>query len=115
MQVTLFLELLSTFFSGALFYIIIEASKYTGPQFDPKVFYKKNLKPMKWTFLGAIGFMLLTAFVPSMVPFVEVQAGGEVNISSYEGIMLGGGIVGGILKAFIENKEKKKLLAEEKE
>lgn len=108
MEMQLFLELLGTFFSGAIFYIILEASKY-GQQFDVKIFYKKNIKPMKWTFLGAVGFMLLVAFVPTMVPFVEVQAGGEINISSYEGIMMGGTLVGGILKAFIENKEKKKL------
>lgn len=101
-----FIELGGTFLSGALMYVLLEASKYTGPTFDWKIFYNKNIKPLKWTGIGSLAFIVLYAFVPQVMPFVEVQSGGEIDITSYEGIVLGGGVVGGILKNFFAKKEK---------
>ena len=104
----LFLELGTTFLSGALMYLLLEASKYSGKDFDWKVFYNTNIKPLKWTGLGAVAFILLASFTPQLMPFVEVQVGGEVDISSYEGIMLAGSILGAIIKNFLSREEKKK-------
>ena len=105
-MIQVFLELGGTFISGALMYLLLEASKYTGAEFDWKVFYSKNIKPMKWTALGSVAIIIMYSFLPGMMPFVEVQTGGDIDITSYEGLILGGGLVGGVLKNVIRKKEK---------
>lgn len=99
------LQLGGTFISGALLYLLLEASKYIGPGFDLKVFYKTNIEPLKWTALGSIILILVYSFLPQFVPFVETHAG-EVDITSYEGILLSGATIGALIKGILYKKEK---------
>jgi hypothetical protein len=100
-----FLELGGTFISGSFLYLVLEASKYVGSGFDFKVFYQTNIRPLKWAALGSVVLILVYSFVPQFMPFVESQAG-EVDVTSYEGIILTGGVIGALIKNFFRKKRR---------
>lgn len=98
-----FLKIGGTFISGAALFLVLEASKYLGPNFNLKIFYKTNIKPLKWSAVGSLILILVYSFLPGLMPFIETHTG-EVNITSYEGIMLSGSIIGAIIKNIFRKK-----------
>jgi len=103
-MIQLFLELGGTLISGALMYLLLEASKYTGSEFDWKIFYETNIKPLKWTGIGSVAIIIVYSFLPQIMPFVELHTNGEIEITSYEGIVLAGAFLGGVIKNFLNRK-----------
>ena len=101
-----FLEVMGTFGSGFLTYLILEAAKY-GREFKFKTFWKTNLKPLLWSVVGSITVAAFAVFLPDGIPFIEETVGNTVDITSYSGLMISGTVIGGIIKAFFSNKKRK--------
>lgn len=99
-----FLEIMGTFGSGFLAYLLLEAAKY-GKSFNLRVFWLSNLKPILWSLLGAVVVAAFSVFLPQAVPFIEQTVGEAVDVTSYSGLMISGTIVGGIIKASFSNQK----------
>lgn len=96
-------ELLGTYGAGTLTYLILEASKH-GNNFSIGKFYETNIKPLLYSMMGGVLIILIAAFLPQLIPFIEVQTG-KTLVLDYSGILFAGTIVGGIVKSFIKNKK----------
>jgi predicted permease len=107
-----FLEVMGTFGSGFLTYLILEAAKY-GKQFNFKVFWDTNLKPILWSVIGSIAVAAFAVFLPGGMPFIEQTVGEAVDITSYTGLMISGTIIGGIIKSFFGNQKRLEAKSEE--
>lgn len=99
-----FLEIMGTFTSGFIAYLILESAKY-GKAFSFVTLWKTNVKPILWSILGSVVVAATATFLPGFVPFIEQSVGGPLDVTSYSGLMLSGTIIGGFIKALIKNNE----------
>lgn len=99
-----FLEVMGTFGSGFLSYLLLEAIKY-GKEFSIIVLWQNNIKPILWTLIGSTVVAALSIFLPQAMPFVEQTVGGSVDVTSYLGLSASGAIIGGLIKAAFSNQK----------
>lgn len=103
---TEFLESIAMIGAGTLFYLFMSASKYMmSGNFDINVFYKTNIKPLLYSVGGAFVVSSVYHFLPIFQQFIDK----DYDVTSYEGLLLLGTIVGGFVKNIFQHKKEKQV------